>query len=38
LHCLTSAALGKVAVVETGSNPHSACLTCTFVNCPNPTA
>ena len=39
LRCLTLTALGGVAkVVETGSNPHSACLTCTWVNCPDPTA
>jgi hypothetical protein len=38
LHRLTLAALGGVNAFETGSNPHSACLTCTCVNCPDQTA
>jgi hypothetical protein len=38
LHCLNLAALGGVAAAETGSNPHSACLTCSCFCDPNPTA
>jgi hypothetical protein len=38
LHCLNLAALGGVAAAETGSNPHSACLTCSCFCDPNQTA
>ncbi len=42
LRSLAQAALPAVATagagLETGSNPHSACATCTLANCPNPTA
>jgi hypothetical protein len=38
LRCLASATLAGVKAFETGSNPHSACLTCTCVGCDNTTA
>lgn len=38
LLCLASATLAGVKAFETGSNPHSACLTCTCVGCDNTTA
>jgi hypothetical protein len=38
LRCLASATLAGVKAYETGSNPHSACVTCSCVGCDNPPA
>jgi hypothetical protein len=36
LRALEPAALPGIAAGETGSNPHSACLTCSCLQCLNP--
>ncbi len=38
VRCLASATLSGIAGGETGSNPHSVCVTCSCFNCLNPTA
>jgi hypothetical protein len=38
VRCLASDTLSKIAGGETGSNPHSVCVTCSCLNCLNPTA
>jgi hypothetical protein len=36
LRCLAMDALAGAKVAETGSNPHSVCVTCSCLNCLNP--